>query len=193
MKKKWITKFLIIGGVLLAGGVAAASGLTSVPGSTDDPLVTKSYVDQLFSKATGLSPNTGGSNSSSAGLTKSEVEKLINDKVGNISNTPPSSSGGEWAAPTSGLVVEALEPGDKVIGSAGTEFIVRSGKVKAVAGQNGDGLPNVTSGKNIEGGQVVPANHLIMIPRSDERGLQITSDSKTAYIMINGAYQVIKK
>ncbi|WP_139491147.1 hypothetical protein [Brevibacillus dissolubilis] len=118
-----------------------------VPGSANDPVVTKSYVDQKIAQVTGSSGKS--------------------------------------------LVVEQLSPGQVLYGYEGTEFIVRTGRVVAVSGINGDGLTDITAGADLSGGTLVGLNHLLLIARSDSRGLRLADDyNGIAYIMIRGKYSV---
>lgn len=147
MKKA--TKGLIaiaVAGTALFASQAMADGVNGVPGSVDDPVVTKSYVDQQIQAANG-----GGSN----------------------------------------LTVVELNPGQTLYGFEGTEFIVRTGKVKAVAGNRGDGLTDLTAGADLQGGSAVSANHLLLIARSDNRGLRLDSKyNGVAHIMVRGKYEL---
>lgn len=155
MKKstKTIAAATVIAVTVFAGQAWADWYGSAAPGSVDDPVVTKSYVDQKIQQALGASPS-------------------------------PSSS------PGSGLVVEELKTGDTLYGFAGTEFIVRTGKVIAVAGINGDGLTDLTAGRDLPAGAEVEPNHLLLIPRSDSRGLRVAEDSPgSAYVIVRGSYE----
>ncbi|MCL2501347.1 MAG: hypothetical protein FWE90_13580 [Defluviitaleaceae bacterium] len=66
----------------------------------------------------------------------------------------------------------------------GTEVILRSGSAVVVAGPNG--LVNMTTGGDILDGQNVGLNNLLIAPRTDGRGIRITSNS--AWVMVRGAY-----
>lgn len=146
MKK--VTKGMLavaVVGTALFASQAMADGVNGVPGSVDDPVVTKSYVDQQIQAA-------GGGVS---------------------------------------LVVVELNPGQTLYGFEGTEFIVRTGKVKAVAGNKGDGLTDLTAGADLRGGSGVSANHLLLIARSDNRGLRLDANSNgVAHVMVRGKYEL---
>ena len=77
-----------------------------------------------------------------------------------------------------------LQQGQRLIGGEGTEIIVRSGEVTAI--DNGkDGISDITGGYDLKSGAICKANHLLLVPRSDGRG--ITAATET-YIMIRGTY-----
>jgi len=75
--------------------------------------------------------------------------------------------------------------GHILIAEAGAEIIVRSGNAVAVSGP--DGMVNITSGVDITNGTVIPHNNLLLVPRSDGRGMSFTSDS---WLMIKGGYEI---
>jgi len=166
---------MLAGSLLVAGGAVAASGFDTMPGSADDPLVTKSFVEQLIdARLKGKAPSSAPAAPAAPANPVTPV-------------TPVQTGGGASAAE---INVAPLEPGQKIIGYAGTQFIVRSGKVKVVAGENRDGFPDLTGGFDVQGGQIVGPNHLLLIPKSDGRGLVVAPDSKTAYVMIIGTFHV---
>jgi len=82
------------------------------------------------------------------------------------------------------LVVLQLSPGQKLEGNGGTEIIVRSGTARAVASPQG-GVCDVTAGKDLAQGERVALNHLLVIPRTDGRGIL----AETAlYVMVRGPH-----
>ena len=81
-----------------------------------------------------------------------------------------------------------LKEGSTLICSEGAEFIIRTGKMEAIASASG-GLSDVTEGTNINNGVLVPYNHHIIIPRDDGRGLKVTTGGA---LMIKGNYTVIE-
>ena len=148
---KRIVAATLVGLTIFASQVWA--DVAGAPGSADDPVVTKSYVDQKIQQALG-----GGGSSEGTG-TK--------------------------------LVVAELKAGKTLYGFEGTEFIVRTGNVISVAGVNGDGLTDITAGADLQAGAPVSANHLLLIARSDNRGLRLEPGYKgTAYIMVRGKYEI---
>ncbi|WP_126428746.1 hypothetical protein [Brevibacillus marinus] len=149
---------LAAAGVMIFAGQAWAdyAGSAGIPGSADDPVVTKSYVDEKIQQALG-----GG-------------------------KAAPTQAQGQAGS----LVVEELTPGETLYGFAGTEFIVRTGYVVAVPGTNGDGLVDLTAGLDLPAGALVEPNHLLLIPRSDNRGLRLAPDyNGTAYVIVRGPYE----
>jgi len=85
-----------------------------------------------------------------------------------------------------GLVVIELHAGQMLEGMGGTEIIVRSGQVTATSSPLG-GLSNVTAGKDMVQGERVPLNHLLIVPRSDGRGIVAQT---RAFVMVRGLHIV---
>ena len=142
MKQKrmlFITAAVVIA---IAAGASLAAGADSYePGSSEDPVVTKSYVDNKISEL---------------------------------------SAGGAAFMPIE------LKEGQTIIGSEGTEVILRSGEAAAI-GNGENGVSDLTAGTDLTTGQAVAANHLLLIPRADGRGITATTDT---WVMIRGGYTI---
>jgi hypothetical protein len=85
-----------------------------------------------------------------------------------------------------GLHVVTVPAGAMLACEAGTEVVLRSGKATAVGGALG-GLSDVTAGRDLQTGQPVAANHLIIVPRSDGRGLRAVTE---CVVLVRGPYAV---
>ncbi len=142
MKKKWITAFTV--GVLVVALSVIGATAAGSPGSEDDPVVTKSYVD---------------------------------NKIAGISQ------GGGTSATYTAISIEA---GQTLLGKEGTEIILRSGEATAL--DNGtNGISDVTAGVDLWSGNAVTANHLLLVPREDGRGIK----AKTIiWVMVRGGYTI---
>lgn len=113
------------------GREAAAAGTD--PGSDADPVVSKSYVDQLI-----------------------------------------------------GLTVVQIKADQTLIAEGGAEIILRAGKAVVVE-TTGNGLSDVTDGKDLRNGQDIPPNHLLIVSRSDGRGLKAATDG---WVAVRGAFEI---
>lgn len=82
-------------------------------------------------------------------------------------------------------VVE-VPAGQAIIGEAGTELVLRGGQATAIVSEQG-GLLDVSAGIDTPQGAQIPANHLIVIPRSDGRGFKATTD---LVLMVKGRASV---
>ena len=166
-----INKRKIIVSSVLATTILTGIIVAATPGSSSDPLITLSYFEQKIEDL------------------KEELEKLIEKG----SKDKEEEKQEETKAPeidTSAFIfkIENLKAGSTLKCGEGTEFIIRTGEMKAVASASG-GLSDVTDGANIDGDTVVPKNHHIVVPRDDGRGLSVVTGGA---IMIKGKYEVIE-
>lgn len=84
------------------------------------------------------------------------------------------------------MTVVEVPAGKKLLGGAGTEMVVRSGSATAIDTVLG-GLSDVTGAKDLRKGDAAPANHLLIVPRDDGRGiLAMTS----LFVMVRGSYTI---
>ncbi|MBM3464920.1 MAG: hypothetical protein FJX76_22710 [Armatimonadetes bacterium] len=113
MTRRLLTIALLLG--LCAAGQAAE------PGSKDDPIITRSYLENLHS----------------------------------------------WQ-------VTNLQDGQTLSLDMGVTFVLRSGKA-AVVGVGAEGLVDLTAGRELKDGEKIVANHLMLSPASDRRGLRAQS------------------
>ena len=104
-----------------------------------------------------------------------QLKYYIDDKISNNSSNP-----------SSDLEVVEIEQGQSIIGKTGTEIILRGGKAKTIASQLG-GLSDITAGVDLKMGQTVPANHMLIVPRNDERGVYAV---EKAIFLVRGQYEI---
>ena len=81
--------------------------------------------------------------------------------------------------------IYSVPAGRRLIFEAGAEFVLRTGNVTAVTGENG--FVDITGGRDVTGGETISHNHLHLVPASDGRGLQFVTNG---WIMIKGGYRV---
>ncbi len=178
MKKLFVC---ILIGVLFA---AAWSGtLLASPGSESDPLVSKSYVDGLFNQIMNLIQNQGGA--AGGGLTTAQKNQLVTEVQDELMKRlePVISSGSGGQSTYTPVFASA---GQVVIGDEGCEIILRSGKaVGYVPVENG--IVNATDGSEVFDGNTIKENNLLIIPRSDGRGVLAVSDS---WFIVKGSYTI---
>lgn len=140
----------------------------AAPGDSSDPLVTLSYITNT------LMPDIDA-----------RVDAKVDQKVNAIMSTKYNENQQE-STPGATYTLVSIKANRKVIGGEGTEFILRMGSGTVIATYSG-GLADVTAGIDIPNGYAIPANHLLVCPKNDSRGLMITSD---ALILIKGTYTV---
>lgn len=125
-------------------------------GTESDPLVSKSYVDD-------------------------KIEQVLTIVNGGSAST-------DTATPVAGATYQTvyLSAGQIVLGSEGTEIIMRSGKGNVyITGV--DGIVDATTGSNLTNGDVAKTNHIMIVPRGDGRGIKA---SEGAWFLIKGNYTV---
>lgn len=174
MKTGWkvVAAVALLGGSVWAGSLmnlkAEGAGVGNQPGTADDPVVTKSYVDQAIKQAL----NGGAAPSPSTPTTPSKGE-----------GTTSSGSASE------GVKIVEVKPGKILIASAGTEFIVRAGKA-VIYSADSNGVADLTDGKDITNGGSVVNNHLLSFPK-EGRGIQVQEgDTNNLTVMVRGGYQI---
>jgi len=139
--------------------ILSATALVFAVGGADDPFISLSFIEDV------LIPRIAG---------------MIDARVDGIDIEPGTNYNRNFE------VVEVLA-GQHLIGYAGTEFIVRFGTAAIIASELG-GISNTTLGVDLENTVVAPLNHLLIVPRSDGRGLSITSS--TVLVMVRGQYSI---
>jgi hypothetical protein len=77
-----------------------------------------------------------------------------------------------------------LPKGSTLVGESGTEIVMRAGVVSVQATPLG-GVLDVTSGRDLPQGFAAEQNHLLVVPRSDGRGVRAVQDS---ILMVKGAF-----
>ncbi|WP_025681973.1 hypothetical protein [Paenibacillus maysiensis] len=180
--------------VLLGGGIVAGSlmnnsvnGASSSgqPGTADDPVVTKSYVDQKIAQAL----KGGTTTNTSTSKTTSSAASSTTNATSNATTSGASSSGKASTAveQTGELKVVDVKPGQKLIAKAGSEFILRNGYA-VVYSMDASGAIDITSGTEIVHNQAVEKNHLLSFPR-EGRGIQVKEGQKFGLVvMVRGGY-----
>jgi len=84
------------------------------------------------------------------------------------------------------LQVVTVPAGKTLSCEAGTEIVLRAGKATAIGSDLG-GLSDITSGKDVQTGQAIVSNHLLIVPRSDGRGLRAATE---CVVMVRGAHAI---
>jgi len=155
----------VTAGMVMAKPFEANSAAT--PGTVNDPVVTKSYVDEQIAKLAANGVGNGNSGNTGTG-------------TGNTGSGNSSSEGVK-------LEVVEIPLGKTLMAGAGAEVVVRVGKAVAYSTTT-DGLSDLTEGIDIKSGKDVPKNHLIWFPR-DGRGIQGHPDETAPLtVLVKGNY-----
>ena len=172
--------------VWLAVGLALvlAVGAAAVAGSGDDPLITLSYLKQIFLPEV----KQEIAEDVSAEITD-EVRTLIEAAVEEaLSAYEPPAQTVEPVQVEVNFKVLRLQEGQILLGGEGCEVIWRSGHAMAISVYDDQGLADMTAGAEVFHGEELVRNHYYNIPREDGRGLEVLSAE--AYLMVRGPYTI---
>ena len=160
-------------------GVALAAGQQ---GTQADPLVTKSYVEQVVipNILTQVDAKLAQREQSLRSQLTAEVERYL----GAGGDRLPGGSGGEGTSAGAYRVV-TLQAGQTVTGAAACEFLLRSGTAVCVS-SSAPGLVDMTAGTTLASGGALVENHLYLAT-IEGRGVRA---STAATLMVRGSYTV---
>ena len=82
--------------------------------------------------------------------------------------------------------VVSVKKGESLEGNSGTELILRMGEAEIFATASG-GLADITAGYDLSDGTAMPANHLLIVPKEDGRGVKAATD---CLVMVKGDYVI---
>lgn len=145
----------IISAIIIGALMCTLIYAFAAPGTNDDPLVSLSYITDTVVP---------------------EIHKYIDEKIKSVS----SGSSDEASV----FTVVDVKKGQTVKAGKGCELILRMGSGTIIGSQSG-GISDVTAGYDLADGTIMPANHLLICPLDDGRGIKVSADGK---IMIKGAY-----
>lgn len=160
---------------IIAIGILSINVLASSnqAGSASDPVVTKSYVDKKISDALGKG-SSGELSEYQMAFIISEIKESLADEM--------NSKGAVGAS----YIPVNVEAGFILIGEEGTEIILRSGQAEGYT-EGAEGIVNATTGEEIGNHTKISKNNLLIIPRSDGRGVKCATNS---WFIIKGGYSI---
>lgn len=144
-------------------GAMSRPVLALEPGSADDPIITRSYLEERLAGLTGTT---------SASISEEMLNFIIKEVTAAMQ------------APS--YVPVNVQNGQVLLGDEGTEIILRGGSGTAHTGV--DGLVDMTTGDELLNGDVVSLNHLLIVPRTDGRGVRVNSDE--AWFIVRGGFRI---
>lgn len=172
--------------IALAMMIAITVTVYAAYDSATDPLISKSYLEQVFKVQ--YDNQINALNKTIADLA-AKIEAL-EDQGG--TNTPaPSDTDATYK-------VVRVTKGQRIVcnksNDISTEIILRAGLAKAIAAYSdhndpdAQGLSDLTASKELLNGDDLTINHYVIVPRGDGRGVLVVSDE--AYFMIRGPYTI---
>ena len=132
------------------------SAVLAEPGGNDDPLISKSYIENV------LMPS---------------IKQYVESRIAEVNS-------GTGAGANVAFKVVEVKKDQQLICSAGTELILRMGTATIIATEKG-GLADTTAGFDLANNAPMPANHLLIVPVADGRGIKATAD---VLVMVKGGY-----
>ncbi|CAH2214994.1 hypothetical protein [Tepidibacter aestuarii] len=164
IRNKVVISILSCSIIVTSTYIVKASGYE--PGSSGDPVVTKSYVDMKID----------------------ELAKNVTEVIENINTNKqkPDTEVKPEDKSSNELEIVQIEAGQSIILESGSEIILRGGEGSIIDSELG-GIADLTQGIDLRGGYDVPANHLLMVPRSDGRGIVAKTN---CIFMVKGGYEV---
>lgn len=161
--------------VLAALAAVAAVSLGAMAanvGSESDPLITLSYLTQQFM------PNVLSQVEGQITKAKADLSAQLDAKIQGVGS-------GSASAGSSLFEVVSLTQGQKVVGGAGCEMMLRSGSATCTAANN-PGLIDLTGGSELNAGAAVASNHLYLTVEGSGGMTAATAST----VLVRGSYTV---
>ena len=197
--KIFLVSFLIL--AVASTAVVFAAGATY--DSSSDPLVSLSFLTEIFKPE--LQREIREANDNVELVLQAQIDSLLAQidglkadiaalsKNSSTQLTPPTVTNPEQSEDDSVQVYTILElkRGEILVAEEICELVLRAGTATVMTSYVDQGLLDCTDGCELLAGNDVPQNHFVLIPRGgDGRGITVTSD--VAFVMVKGAYSVVK-
>jgi len=174
MRKKFYTGIAVLAAVLLISG-ASILALAS-PGTTTDPLITLSYLTNIFR------PQVMTETQGIAQKLTQDFDEKIKELEEKLSDNP----GGTAPEPGDVFAVVTLSNGQTLTCPVGTEIMLRIGTANA-RGSSAPALVDYTSGATLAAGSALTTNHMYLVTIE---GNGITATAATVRVLVRGNYTV---
>ena len=161
---------LVIAAAVICSGVFLTSIIAATDYSTEDPLISKSWVDNIFYP---------------------QIVQYVDSKIQEVKALISSDNKSDTSSVSDiSYKVITLTKGQKLVCKEGSlEIILRPGGQAVVYSDiESNGVAELTGGTELLSGAAVPINAYCLIPRADGRGIICTSEN--AYVMVRGNYAV---
>jgi len=166
-KNRWFLRMVSL--LMICGVLNVTAALAVEVGSSDDPLVTLSYLNDVFLKDV-------------MGKVDQEIDQRNQAIVKEMGGQVTGVDGGS----VSTFTVVTLTNGQVLTGDIGCEVMLRVGSAVCVA-PSAPGLINETSGTTLNNGGALVANNLYMMT-IEGRGVQATA--ATTKVLVRGTYTI---
>jgi hypothetical protein len=166
-KNRWFLRMLSL--LMICGVLNVTAAMAVEVGSSDDPLVTLSYLEEVFLKEV-------------LNKVDKEIDQRNKDIVKELGGQVTGTEGGS----VSTFTVVTLTNGQVLTGDIGCEVMLRVGSAVCVA-PSAPGLINETDGKVLNNGGALVTNHLYMMT-VEGRGVHATA--ATTKVLVRGTYTI---
>ena len=163
--KKTLTRILAL--VLTVGALSVTMAFAADPGSASDPLVTLSYLQDVFFDSI-----------------MEKVDARIDARNNQIASKVSGTSGGSGSVDT--FTVVTLTSGQVLTGDIGCEVLLRVGSAVCTS-PSAPGLIDETAASTLNSGGALVQNHLYMMT-IEGRGVKATA--ATTKLLVRGTYTI---
>lgn len=172
MKKTVRIVLIVLAAALVLSVAALAVNAAASAGSEDDPLVTLSYINDVFL------PYVTDLFRKDLEEKETNLRETLEERVSALENAGLGGGGTRY-------VVETLEKGQTLICQRGAELMLRIGRATVKAGST-PGLVDTATTGNLNDGEELAVNHLYMVTINDH-GIRAEEMVK---ILVRGEYTI---
>ena len=173
MKQKLIISLVVIAAILLISG---ASILAATPGTTQDPVVTLSYLTNIFRPAVMNDVRTA----------EQEMVQRFETRIAELESRIQAGGTGQTTVGTADRFhVVTLSRNQTLTSSVGTEIMLRVGTADAVG--TAPALVNYTTGATLSSGSGLTTNHMYLVT-IEGNGIRATAE--TVRVLVRGVYTI---
>ena len=171
-----ISRMIALGGAAIAliTVVVLAAGSA---GSKEDPLVTLSYLEGTYTQSVMKQADEV------LNKRNQELQASLAEEIKKLQNSGGSTGTNDSAA---AFVVVTLEKGQTLVGTVGTEVMLRSGTGVCKASSD-PGLIDSSDGAALAKGGALKANHLYLMT---VEGRGVTATSASTLLLVRGEYRI---
>lgn len=172
MKKTVRIVLIVLAAALVLSVAALAVNAAASAGSEDDPLVTLSYINDVFL------PYVTDLFHKDLEEKETNLRETLEERVSALEGAGLGGGGTRY-------VVETLEKGQTLICQRGAELMLRIGRATVKAGST-PGLVDTATTGNLNDGEELAVNHLYMVTINDH-GIRA---EETVKILVRGEYTI---
>jgi len=175
LKRKFAISLVVMATILLISGVSILA--TASPGTTSDPVVTLSYLTNVFRPAVMNDVRSA----------EQEMVRQFESRIAELEGRIQTSGAGQaTVGPADRFHVVTLSRDQTLTASVGTEIMLRIGTASAF-GSSEPALVNYTTGSTLSAGSALTTNHMYLVT-IEGNGVRATAD--TVRVLVRGVYTV---